>query len=98
MERNNGLISKLSLLLDVGEEFGGVRVRRGGARCEGELCREFFLAESDGFRLANRMSALKYNPRHGIRVTLSFRVLGFDDANCPDLFCSSVQWLEIFSS
>ena len=56
MERNNGLISEFLLLLNVGEGLRGAGIRRGGARREGEFCGEFFLTESDGFRLASTMS------------------------------------------
>jgi hypothetical protein len=49
VECSNGLISEFFLFLGVGEGFRGVGVRRGGTRCKGEFCGEFFLTESDGF-------------------------------------------------
>jgi len=52
MKGNNGLIPESLLFLDVGERFRGIGVGRGGTGRKGELGSEFFLTESDGFRLA----------------------------------------------
>jgi len=91
MERSNRLISEFLLFLDVGKGLRGVGVGRGGTRREGDFCGEFFLTESDRFRLAKTTLVFRYYPRHEILVTLSFRVLSFDGADLADFFCSSVH-------
>ena len=94
MEGSNGLVSEFCLFLNVGEGFRGIGVGRWGTRREGELCSNFFLAESDGFRLAQMNFSTRILYTAKLRVTLSFRVLDLDGAGRPDFCCSSVQWLE----
>lgn len=96
MEGSNGLISEFRLFLDVGKGSRGIEVRRGGAGRKGELCSDFFLAESDGFRLVKMNFSTKIPYTIPTPITLFFRVLDLDGAN-PPVFCfSSVQRLETF--
>lgn len=86
MEGSNGLISEFPLFLDMGEGFRGVGVRRGGTRRKGELRGEFFLTESDGFRLGKMRFSTKIRYMAQTPSDLVLPLLGFRWCEFPRIF------------